>query len=160
MNKKAFDNFYEYLKEVIKYYQETGGLRNFSHLSKKWGVKAITKEQFYLYELHKIHKGETITRVMSDHIRETISLQRRRQRNPLSKGDIVAWNNNSYRSVAVIEDGYSFSVCLNYRGKEDEQNRIWTFDEIPSDAKIEKATEDDMKRIIEALVKSHLGLFG
>lgn len=159
MDKKILDNFYEYLKDVIKHYQETGGLRNFSPLAKKWGVKAITKDLFYMYELHKIEKGSTISRFQSDCIRKSISEKDKIRRSKFGNGDVVVWNRNGFRSVAVIDDGLMFSVCLNYRSREDEQDRVWYYDGIPTDVKIEKAKEEDMKSLISALIKQDLGLF-
>lgn len=40
-------------------------------------------------------------------------------------GDIVAWNNESKcTSIAVMMNEDEFSVCLNFRGRKDEESRV------------------------------------
>lgn len=154
MKQEIYETFYNYLCEVVEMYQTKGNLRNFSAISKKWGVKAITKDLFYENALHIIPKGEKPTREMSDRIRNIISRKdiERHNKNRFHEGDIVAWERNGFRSIAVMRGDGLFSVCLNYRNREDEQNRLWEVDNLPCDVTIEKANASDLKRLTLFLV--------
>lgn len=158
MKKQIYENFYLYLCDVVSYYQENGTLKNFSSLAKKWKVKAITKEMFYFHDLHKIKKTEELTREMSDMIRNEMSQADSCKTNKkrFKEGDIVAWRwrEDSLRSVAVIENDDWFSICSNFRGRKDEEYRIWYEDSLPGGINIEYATKEDMKQLIKVLVKN------
>ena len=155
MNKECYDKFYSYLCEVVKLYQEKKTLRNFSLLAKKWKCKAITQELFYTFNLHKIIHPFVPSRDVSDKIRNVLAERDNRQRKTkcFNEDDIVAWERNGLRSVAHVRKDGLFSICLNYRGRHDEQNRLWEVDELPSDVVIEKANMSDIKRLVLHLIK-------
>lgn len=68
-------------------------------------------------------------------------------------GDIVAWSNEEKcTSIAVMLNEDEFSVCLNYRGRKDEENRIWEYDNTPTDRVIRKADRFEMAWLFAELV--------
>lgn len=155
MKNERLENFHNYLCDVVLHYQENGTLKNFSVLAEKWKVKAITKEMFYMHDLHKIKYPEQPTREKSDMVRNEMAQMGSCRRNSVrfKIGDVVAWNhgNEDLRSVAVVAEYNQFSVCLNYRGRKDETDRIWYVDNLPKNTIIEYATKEDMKRLIGVL---------
>lgn len=155
MDVKIYERFHKYLSEVVVYYQKNGSLKNFSIIAKKWGVKAVTKDLFYKYNLHNIKMGYMPSREISDEIRNVLANKdsASHKKHKFHKDDIVAWERNGFRSVAHIREDNMFSICLNYRGREDEQNRIWECDALPIDVKIEKANVNDLKRLALYLIK-------
>ena len=55
-------------------------------------------------------------------------------------GDVVALVNESkFTSVAVMTNEVEFSVCLNFRGRQDERHRVWEVDSFPSDVSLHRA---------------------
>lgn len=155
MKQEIYERFYSYLCEVVELYQAKGNLKNFSDIAKKWGVAAITKDLFYENALHILPKGTLPTREQSDLIRNTMSRKdkERLQKIIYKDGDIIAWERNGFRSVAVMRADGLFSICLNYRNREDEQNRLWEVDSIPQNVTTEKANSGDLKRLVLFLVK-------
>lgn len=68
-------------------------------------------------------------------------------------GDVVAWSNEQKcTSIAVMLNEDEFSVCLNYRGRKDEENRIWEWDNTPTDRVIRKADKFEMAWLFAELV--------
>jgi hypothetical protein len=155
MNKESYDKFYSYLCEVVRYYQEHKTLRNFSLLAKKWRCKAITQDLFYLYDLHRIEYPCVPSKDTADLIRDILAEKdnKPRKKKPFNEDDFVAWERNGFRSVAHIRSDGLFSICLNYRGRKDEVNRLWEVDELPNDVALEKANMSDIKRLALHLIK-------
>ncbi len=155
MNAEIYERFHKYLSEVVVYYQKNHTLKNFSQIAKKWGVKAITKDLFYQYNLHNIKEGFMPSRAISDNIRKKLAQidAETKRRNKFKPDDIVAWERNGFRSIAHVVDDGMFSICLNYRGREDEQDRLWEIDSLPTDVNIEKANFNDLKRLTLFLIK-------
>lgn len=46
--------FQKYVREVMKNYKETGSLRGIATLAKDYGVRSMTKEQFFQFGLHNM----------------------------------------------------------------------------------------------------------
>lgn len=153
MKEEIYERFHLYLCDVVSYYQENKTLKNFSDIAKKWGVKAIPKELFYVYNLHQLN-GQP-TRQVSDKIRDILSKQDaiRRKKNRFHHGDVVAWERNGQRSVALLESDKEFIVCLNYRSREDEKDRVWVHDSMPDDVVVEKANMEDVLSLLRTIVK-------
>ena len=158
MEKDAYVRFYNYLCEVVSFYQKHKSLKFFTLIAKKYKVSAITKDTFYSYDLHKIPEGTVPSRELSDAIRNAMLKEKEESRNKVNliKGETVAWNNNGFRSIAVIDEGLSFLICLNYRGKEDEQDRLWMFDSIPEDVALERANVSDLKKLVSVLLDCYI----
>lgn len=156
MNKKIYERFHNYLCEVVEYYQEHGSLNKFSFIAKKWGVKAIPKEVFYVNGLHLLPKGHLPSMETSVEVRNILAERDRisHGRVRFNKDDIVAWERNGCRSVAVMEDDTIFSVCLNFRGRANETKRLWMCDELPTDVIIEKPTMSDIKELVVQMSKN------
>ena len=155
MNKESYDKFYYYLCDVVRLYQTNNSLRNFSILAKKWKCKSITKDLFYEFNLHKIKSPALPHRAVSDIIRNKLAERDaiQHQTTRFKEDDFVAWENNGFRSVAHVRSDGLFSICLNYRGREDEVNRLWEVDELPNDVALEKANMSDIKRLALHLIK-------
>ena len=154
MNDDAYSRFHSYLCEIVLFYQKHKTLKFFSLAAKKWKVGAITKDMFYSYDLHKIPEGASPSKELSDNIRNNMLKERAVTRNKVNptKGEVVAWNNNGFRSIAVLEDETSFSICVNFRGREDEQKRLWLCASLPENVELEKANATDLKRLVNILV--------
>lgn len=150
-----YERFHKYLSEVVSYYQKNKTLKNFTAIAKKWQVKSITKDLFYMFDLHALKNGYMPSRELSDKIRNIMAENdaKAKRKSIFNPDDIVAWERNGFRSVAHVTKGGMFSICLNYRGREDEQNRLWECDELPHDVKIEKANMNDLKRLSLFLIK-------
>lgn len=68
-------------------------------------------------------------------------------------GDIVAWNNESKcTSIAVMMNEDEFSVCLNFRGRKDEENRVWEWDNVPTDKPLRRADKLEMAWLFAELI--------
>lgn len=63
-------------------------------------------------------------------------------------GQIVAWNDG--RTIAVLETENWFYVALNYRDREDEQDRLWVLDPAPA-GEYRPATYDERVRFLKEL---------
>ena len=63
-------------------------------------------------------------------------------------GQIVAWNDG--RTVAVLETESWFYVALNYRDREDEQDRLWVLDPAPA-GEYRPATYEERVRLLKEL---------
>jgi len=69
------------------------------------------------------------------------------------EGDIVAWNNESKcTSIAVMMNEDEFSVCLNFRGRKDEESRIWEWDNVPTDKTLRRADKLEMAWLFAELI--------
>lgn len=133
MKEKYYTKFHEYLKDVVKHFQETGSMRNFSKLSEKHKCTKVTIPLFYEYGLHLV-EGEP-SRKISDLIRDRIADDERKRKGMevvkprFNKGDIIAWIKDGRECVAVVDDGDMFSYCLNY----DSEGNWFVCDAIPTD---------------------------
>lgn len=68
-------------------------------------------------------------------------------------GDIVAWNNESKcTSIAVMMNEDEFSVCLNFRGRKDEESRVWEWDNVPTDKPLRRADKLEMAWLFAELI--------
>lgn len=65
-----YDKFYNYLKDVVRYYQEKKTLKGFSELAKKHHTAAITQELFFKFGLDNVNNLERKT---SNDIRNIIA---------------------------------------------------------------------------------------
>lgn len=69
------------------------------------------------------------------------------------QGDIVAWNNETKCvSIAVMMNEDEFSVCLNYRGRKDEESRVWEWDNVPTNKALRHADKLEMAWLFAELV--------
>lgn len=133
MKEKYYIKFHDYLKDVVKHFQETGSMRHFSDLSKKHKCTKITIPLFYEYCLHQV-EGEP-SRKLSDTIRDRILEDGRKRRGAevkttrFKKGEIIAWMKDGRECVAVVSDDDMFSYCINY----DFDGNWFVCDEIPTD---------------------------
>lgn len=133
MKEKYYIKFHEYLKDVVKHFQETGSMRHFSELSNKHKCTKITIPLFYEYGLHLVD-GEP-SRKISDTIRDRIYEDNRKQKGlevkstRFKKGEIIAWMKDGRECVAVVDDDDMFSYCINY----DLDGNWFVCDEIPTD---------------------------
>ena len=68
-------------------------------------------------------------------------------------GDIVAWNNESKcTSIAVMMNEDEFSVCLNFRGRKDEESRVWEWDNVPTNKALRRADKLEMAWLFAELI--------
>ena len=68
-------------------------------------------------------------------------------------GDIVAWNNESKcTSIAVMMNEDEFSVCLNFRGRKDEESRVWEWDNVPTNKTLRRADKLEMAWLFAELI--------
>lgn len=136
MKEKYYIKFHEYLKDVVKHFQETGSMRHFSELSNKHKCTKITIPLFYEYGLHLV-EGEP-SRKISDTIRDRIYEDGKKSYNKPTKfknGDIVAWyNEDGLECIASMRDDGMFSYCLNFEKK----GEVFTVGEIPEGVEIVK----------------------
>lgn len=65
-----YEKFYNYLKDVVRYYQEKKTLKGFSELAKKHHCAAITRELFFKFGLDNVNNLERKT---SNDIRNIIA---------------------------------------------------------------------------------------
>lgn len=68
-----YDKFYNYLKDVVKYYQEKKTLKGFSELAKKHHTAAITQELFFKFGLDNVIDHEKLDRNVSNKIRSILA---------------------------------------------------------------------------------------
>lgn len=50
----SLHQFQKYVREVMKNFKETGSLRGIATLAKEYGVRSMTKEQFFQFGLHNM----------------------------------------------------------------------------------------------------------
>lgn len=50
----SLQQFQKYVRDVMKNYKETGSLRGIATLAKNYGVRSMTKEQFFQFGLHSM----------------------------------------------------------------------------------------------------------
>lgn len=68
-------------------------------------------------------------------------------------GDIVAWNNESKcTSIAVMMNEDEFSVCLNFRGRKDEESRVWEWNNVPTNKPLRRADKLEMAWLFAELI--------
>lgn len=76
-------------------------------------------------------------------------------------GDIVAWSNEQKcTSIAVMISEDEFSVCLNFRGRKDEEDRVWEFDSTPTNRIIRKADKFEMAWLFAELISQGYEIHG
>lgn len=144
MKEKYYIKFHEYLKDVVKHFQETGSMRHFSELSAKHKCTKITIPLFYEYGLHLV-EGEP-SRKISDTIRDRIYEDGRKQKGlevkttRFKKGEIIAWIKDGRECVAVVDDDDFFRYCTNY----DKDGDWFTCNELPSDAEFIKPSYEGL----------------
>lgn len=151
MKEKYYIKFHEYLKDVVKHFQETGSLRNFSDIASKHKCTKITVPLFYEYGLHLL-EGEP-SRKISDIIRDRITDDDRKKRGVevkktrFNKGDIIAWIKDGRECVAIVDDGDMFSYCTNY----DKQGDFFVYDPIPTDVEFVKPSYSGLLEVTQQL---------
>lgn len=112
-----YANFYKYLCELVELYKTTKSLKGMSEIARKYGVKAITKEQFFQF---KLNEG-TPTRGYSDAIRRDLStLDRLRHGgNDVSKqkaesvfGETLPGGYSGIKELPAVEGSpYRYALC-------------------------------------------------
>lgn len=154
MKEKYYIKFHDYLKDVVKHFQETGSMRHFSDLSKKHKCTKITIPLFYEYCLHQV-EGEP-SRKLSDTIRDRILEDGRKRRGAevkttrFKKGEIIAWMKDGRECVAVVGDDDMFDYCSNMA----KDGGLWVCDEIPIDTEIFKPSYTGLKEMVRLLASS------
>ena len=154
MKEKYYTKFHEYLKDVVKYFQETGSLRKFSDIAVKHKCTKITIPLFYEYYLHQLD-GEP-SRKLSDTIRDRIADDERKRKGVdvietrFNKGDIIAWIENGRECVALVGEDDMFEYCTN-RAKD---GGLWVCDEIPTDTEIIKPSYTGLMELAHLLASS------
>lgn len=138
MKEKYYIKFHDYLKDVVKYFQETGSLRKFSDIAIKHKCTKVTIPLFYEYGLHLL-EGEP-SRKISDTIRDRIADDERKRKGievvkpRFSKGEIIAWIQDGRECVALVDEDDMFSYCTNH----DKQGDFFVYDGIPDDVEFTK----------------------
>ena len=138
MKEKYYIKFHEYLKDVVKHFQETGSMRHFSKLSEKHKCTKITIPLFYEYGLH-LEDGEP-SRKISDIIRDRIADDERKRKgidvvkSRFNKGDIIAWIKDGRECVAVADEDDMFLYCTNH----DKNGDFFMCGEIPYEVEFVK----------------------
>lgn len=133
MKEKYYTKFHEYLKDVVKHFQETGSMRHFSKLSEKHKCTKITIPLFYEYGLHLVEREPS--RKISDIIRDRIADDERKRKGMevvkprFNKGDIIAWIENGHECVAVADEGDTFTYLI----KDEYEGYRFICDMIPTD---------------------------
>ena len=151
MKEKYYTKFHEYLKDVVKHFQETGSLRNFSDIAIKHKCTKISIALFYEYGLHLL-EGEP-SRKISDTIRDRIYDDERKRRGVnvvkprFNKGEIIAWIKDGRECVAVVGEGDMFSYCLNY----DCEGNWFVCDAIPTDVEFVKPSYANLMELAHHL---------
>ena len=151
MKEKYYTKFYEYLKDVVKYFQETGSLRKFSDIAVKHKCTKITIPLFYEYGLHLVD-GEP-SRKISDLIRDRIADDERKRKGidvvkpRFNKGDIIAWIKDGRECVALVDEGEMFSHCTNF----DKQGDFFACDGIPYDVEFTKPSYAGLMEFVQHL---------
>ena len=154
MKEKYYIKFHEYLKDVVKHFQETGSMRNFSELSAKHKCTKITIPLFYEYGLHQVD-GEP-SRKISDTIRDRIYEEGRKQKGlevkttRFKKGEIIAWIKDGRECVAVVDEDDMFCYCTN-KAKD---GGLWVYYEIPTDTEIIKPSYTGLMELAQLLASS------
>lgn len=68
-----YERFYNYLKDVVQYYQEKKTLKGFSELAKKHHCRGITRELFFKFGLDNVIDPEKLDRNVSNNIRSILA---------------------------------------------------------------------------------------
>lgn len=168
MKKDLNERFAIYLKEVIEFYNENGSLRNFSKITQKHKITAITQELFFKYGLDKMQVGSTPTIQQCESVLTEIRSRKENKKNTQKEeskkkepkfkaGSIVAYENKEgIRTIAYVgEDDYAW-FALNRLCKKEGTDRIWIYDEIPycvmnGTWKVVEPTKEDCERFIKEL---------
>lgn len=154
MKEKYYIKFHEYLKDVVRHFQETGSMRHFSELSNKHKCTKITIPLFYEYGLHLV-EGEP-SRKISDTIRDRIYENGRKHKGlevkttRFKKGEIIAWMDEGRECVAVVGEDDMFDYCTN-KAKD---GGLWVCDEIPTDTEIIKPSYTGLMELAQLLASS------
>ena len=149
MREKYYIKFHEYLKDVVKHFQETGSLRHFSEIAIKHKCTKITVPLFYEYGLHLL-EGEP-SRKISDTIRDRITDDDRKKRGVdvkktrFNKGDIIAWIQDGRECVALVDEDEIFSYCTNF----DKQGDFFACDGIPYDVEFIKPSYAGLMEFVQ-----------
>ena len=75
------------------------------------------------------------------------------KRQEVSQQRIISFGDSKNRCIAILTGNDWLSVALNYRCREDEKDRIWWEDNLPSDVVIEDASRDEIELLVSALIK-------
>lgn len=119
-----FDNFYSYLCDLCSSYQTNHSLKGISELAKKYGVKAITKEQFFQFELDDPENPSFLingkpSKGYSDAIRKDLAdLDKLRNRGKKAVqqaesvfGDSLPWSLRMKELIPVKGSPYKYALC-------------------------------------------------
>lgn len=121
-----YENFYNYLCELCLLYKKNKSLKGMSEIAKKYGVKSITKEQFFQFELDKPQDNPSLfeldgapSRALSDAIRKDLSdLDRLRKGGSVVVkqaesvfGDSLPWGLKMKELLTVKGSPYKYALC-------------------------------------------------
>jgi hypothetical protein len=158
MKKNYVKRYAAYLNDVVSYYNKNKKLTGFSCIAKQHRISKITTAQFYENNLHVWGDTPLTREKIIDVVKNVTGKDYSDSEYNFPLNEMVAWENESgYRTVAYTQlDKNDFlPYLLNYRGRKDEQDRVWEFED-PSnldDRKAVKPTYDDVCRYAIAMHK-------
>ena len=158
MKKDYVERYTAYLNDVVSYYNKNKKLSGFSCVAKQHRITKITTAQFYENNLH-IWGNTPLTREkVIDVVKNVTGKDYSDLGHNYPLNEMVAWENESgYRTVAYtqIDERGFLPYLLNYRGREDEQDRVWVYEDASNldDRKAVKPTYNDICRYAIAMHK-------
>lgn len=157
MKKDYVERYAAYLNDVVSYYNKKKKLNGFSCVTKQHRITKITTAQFYENNLHKWGDAPLTREKVIDVVKNVTGKDYSDSGYNFPLNEMVAWENESgYRTVAYtqIDSGF-LPYLLNYRGRKDEQDRVWVCEDPSSldDMKAVKPTYNDIRSYAIAMHK-------
>jgi hypothetical protein len=157
MKKNYVKRYAAYLNDVVSYYNKNKKLSGFSCIAKSHRITKITTAQFYENNLHSWGDTPLTREKVIDVVKNITGKDYSDLGYNFPLNEMVAWENESgCRTVAYTQiDGGFLPYLLNYRGRKDEQDRVWVCEDASNldDRKAVKPTYNDICRYAIAMHK-------
>lgn len=134
MKQEIYKKFHQYICEVVKHYKQTGSMRNFSKIARKYKCSRITQQMFFENSLHLIKDEPSF--LQSCMIYDIVASKKKASRKPkaykvpdvdpdlfnrprlhFDDGQVVAWKWKSGTTdtvnIAVVDENGWFNYGYN-----------------------------------------------
>lgn len=146
----------DYLNEVVAYYNKNKSLNRFSKIADKHRITKMNRDYFFIANLH-LWGDKPVTK---EKVLEVLKLVKGcdvQVKQEFPENEFITWEHpNGCRTIAytTLFDGF-IPYLLNYRGRKDEEDRIWV-NEYPGsewlrNVRMVKSTKEDIERFTKAL---------
>jgi hypothetical protein len=160
IDKHYLQRYTDYLNEVVAYYNKNKSLNNFSKIADKHRITKMNRDYFFIANLH-LWGNKPLTQEKVLEVLKLVKGYEVQVKQEFPDNEFITWEHpNGCRTVAYTAnfDGH-IPYILNFRGRKDEEDRIWVCDSPGTEwlrgVKMVKSTKEDIENFTKALFNSH-----